>query len=146
MTTAAEPNAETLDDADRAEMLLALTPDVGPVLRQRLLERFGDAGRALHAEPRAVGEGRLAPSGPPHVRDSLQQRGLRDVETGQVLPREARVRRVFTHGRGAHRDGVAPDHRERVPATLERRLQNGGNRVDELHRQGDAVRDGEPRA
>jgi DNA processing protein len=38
-----------LDDADRAEILLALTPDVGPVLRRRLLERFGTAAAVLSA-------------------------------------------------------------------------------------------------
>lgn len=38
-----------LDDADRADLLLALTPDVGPVLRVRLLERFGDAAAVLSA-------------------------------------------------------------------------------------------------
>lgn len=38
-----------LDDADRAEMLLALTADVGPILRRRLLERFGDATQVLRA-------------------------------------------------------------------------------------------------
>ena len=32
-----------LTDAERAEILLALTPDVGPILRGRLLEFFGDA-------------------------------------------------------------------------------------------------------
>jgi hypothetical protein len=41
-----------LDDADRADLLLALTPDVGPVLRVRLLERFGDA-RAVAAASEA---------------------------------------------------------------------------------------------
>jgi DNA processing protein len=38
-----------LSDADRAEILLALTPDVGPVLRARLLARFGDAGSVFKA-------------------------------------------------------------------------------------------------
>ncbi len=39
----------TLNEADRAEILLALTPEVGPVLRGRLLERFGDAGQVIAA-------------------------------------------------------------------------------------------------
>ncbi|HYO23405.1 MAG TPA: DNA-processing protein DprA [Lacipirellulaceae bacterium] len=38
-----------LSDADRAAMLLALTPDVGPILRTRLLECFGDAASVLSA-------------------------------------------------------------------------------------------------
>ncbi|RIK70703.1 MAG: DNA-protecting protein DprA, partial [Planctomycetota bacterium] len=38
-----------LDDAARAEILLALTPDVGPVLRSRLVERFGDAASVFAA-------------------------------------------------------------------------------------------------
>jgi DNA processing protein len=38
-----------LDDADRAAILLALTQDVGPILRSRLLERFGDATSVLAA-------------------------------------------------------------------------------------------------
>jgi DNA processing protein len=50
MTTAADLNAASeLDEADRAELLLALTPEVGPVLRTRLLERFGDARQVLAA-------------------------------------------------------------------------------------------------
>jgi DNA processing protein len=32
-----------LDENARAQILLALTPDVGPILRTRLIERFGDA-------------------------------------------------------------------------------------------------------
>ena len=40
MISTAKPQ---LDDAARAQILLALTPDVGPILRARLLERFGDA-------------------------------------------------------------------------------------------------------
>ena len=48
MPTTADVNADAaLDDADRADMLLALTPEVEPVLRQRLLERFGDARAGL---------------------------------------------------------------------------------------------------
>ena len=35
--------AAELDEAARAEVLLALTPEVGPILRTRLIERFGDA-------------------------------------------------------------------------------------------------------
>jgi DNA processing protein len=38
-----------LSDADRAEILLAITPDVGPILRGRLLERFGDAASVIGA-------------------------------------------------------------------------------------------------
>jgi DNA processing protein len=38
-----------LDDAARAEILLALTGDVGPILRGRLLECLGDAARVLAA-------------------------------------------------------------------------------------------------
>jgi DNA processing protein len=38
-----------LSDADRAEILLALTPDVGPILRGRLLEHFGDAASVITA-------------------------------------------------------------------------------------------------
>jgi DNA processing protein len=38
-----------LTDADRAEILLALTSDVGPILRTRLLEAFGDATSVLVA-------------------------------------------------------------------------------------------------
>jgi DNA processing protein len=50
MTTAADLNAASeLDEADSAELLLALTPEVGPVLRTRLLERFGDARQVLAA-------------------------------------------------------------------------------------------------
>jgi DNA processing protein len=41
--------AVELSDADRAEILLALTPDVGPMLRGRLLECFGGAGAVLAA-------------------------------------------------------------------------------------------------
>jgi DNA processing protein len=47
MTVARQPR--TFDDADRAEILLALTPDVGPILRRRLLERFGDARGVIAA-------------------------------------------------------------------------------------------------
>lgn len=38
-----------LDDGARAEVLLALTPDVGPVLRTRLLDRFGEAAAIFAA-------------------------------------------------------------------------------------------------
>ncbi|MEM9660518.1 MAG: DNA-processing protein DprA, partial [Planctomycetota bacterium] len=37
------------DEAARAEILLSLTPDVGPLLRKRLLDRFGDAENVLAA-------------------------------------------------------------------------------------------------
>lgn len=37
------------DDSDRAQVLLALTPDVGPLLRSRLLERFSSASDVLTA-------------------------------------------------------------------------------------------------
>jgi DNA processing protein len=36
-------NIEELTDRERAQILLALTPDVGPILRARLLERFDNA-------------------------------------------------------------------------------------------------------
>jgi DNA processing protein len=50
MATAAGLNDDAvLDDSDRAEILLALTPEVGPVLRSRLVERFGDAASVLAA-------------------------------------------------------------------------------------------------
>lgn len=42
-------NQQDLDDHDRAGILLALTPEVGPILRSRLLERFGDAKSVLAA-------------------------------------------------------------------------------------------------
>jgi DNA processing protein len=42
-------NQLEFDDRDRAEILLALTPEVGPILRSRLLERFGDAETVLAA-------------------------------------------------------------------------------------------------
>jgi DNA processing protein len=42
-------DAAELSDADRAEILLALTPDVGPILRGRLLDRFGDAASVIAA-------------------------------------------------------------------------------------------------
>jgi DNA processing protein len=45
-----------LTDADRAEILLALTPDVGPMLRSRLLERFGDAACVMAASESALQE------------------------------------------------------------------------------------------
>lgn len=38
-----------LSAAQRAEVLLALTPDVGPILRSRLIERFGDAASVFAA-------------------------------------------------------------------------------------------------
>ena len=38
-----------LDDADRADVQLALTPEVGPLLRMRLLEALGTAERVLAA-------------------------------------------------------------------------------------------------
>ncbi|MAT72994.1 MAG: DNA-protecting protein DprA [Planctomycetaceae bacterium] len=38
-----------MSDAARAEILLALTPDVGPLLRGRLLQRFADAATVLSA-------------------------------------------------------------------------------------------------
>jgi DNA processing protein len=47
-TRLAQP-IDDLDDAQRAEILLALTPDVGPILRGRLLERFGDAASVTAA-------------------------------------------------------------------------------------------------
>src|SRR5688572_28699595 len=37
------PSHPPLDDDARAQILLALTPDVGPILRGRLLERFETA-------------------------------------------------------------------------------------------------------
>ncbi|MCC6491991.1 MAG: DNA-protecting protein DprA [Pirellulales bacterium] len=48
MTAAPAPSPD-LDQAARAEVLLALTPDVGPILRTRLLERFGEAGAVFAA-------------------------------------------------------------------------------------------------
>ena len=45
-----------IDDALRAEILLALTPDVGPILRTRLVERFGDAAAVLAASESALQE------------------------------------------------------------------------------------------
>ena len=41
MSASSVPQA--LDDNARAQILLALTPDVGPILRGRLLQRLGDA-------------------------------------------------------------------------------------------------------
>ncbi|MBX3425776.1 MAG: DNA-processing protein DprA [Pirellulales bacterium] len=46
----------TLDEAARAEVLLALTPDVGPLLRARLLERFGAAAEVFAASEAALQE------------------------------------------------------------------------------------------
>jgi DNA processing protein len=43
-----------LDESARAEILLALTPDVGPILRSRLIERFGDAAAALAASEESL--------------------------------------------------------------------------------------------
>lgn len=46
--------APTFDDAARAEILLALTPDVGPILRTRLLERFETAEAIFAASESAL--------------------------------------------------------------------------------------------
>ena len=43
------PPTNQLDESARAQILLALTPDVGPILRGRLLERFGDAAGVFAA-------------------------------------------------------------------------------------------------
>jgi len=47
--SASSPEWLPIDDDARAQILLALTPDVGPILRGRLLERFGDAARVFAA-------------------------------------------------------------------------------------------------
>ena len=52
MATTADPL--NLDEAARAEVLLALTPDVGPILRARLLERFGVAAEVFAASEAAL--------------------------------------------------------------------------------------------
>lgn len=50
-----EPTAVAeLDERDRAEILLALTPDVGPILRTRLIEHFGDALSVIGASESAL--------------------------------------------------------------------------------------------
>ncbi len=48
--------APTFDDAARSEILLALTPDVGPILRTRLLERFKTAEAIFAASEAALQE------------------------------------------------------------------------------------------
>jgi DNA processing protein len=56
VTVAAEESTAVaeLDERDRAEILLALTPDVGPILRSRLIEHFGDALHVIAASESAL--------------------------------------------------------------------------------------------
>ena len=65
----ATSNPPPLDENARAQILLALTPDVGPILRGRLLERFETAACVFAASEadlqsvQGIGPNRLAVSG-----------------------------------------------------------------------------------
>jgi DNA processing protein len=87
----------TLDDHDRAEILLTLTPDVGPILRGRLLERFGDAETVFAASESDLQE--VQGIGPKisrqiiHARHEVQLDAqlalVREHGLGVLLPRRA---------------------------------------------------------
>jgi DNA processing protein len=77
-----------IDAARRAELTLALVPDVGPLLRQRLLESFGDAAQVLAAS-----------------RDQLQQVpgigakiSTNIVQADQLVDLDAQLALVHQHG------------------------------------------------
>jgi DNA processing protein len=79
---------EDLDEASRAEILLALTPDVGPILRGRLLEHFGDALAVV-----AAGESQL--QSVPGVGPKISQR---IVNARREVRLEAQLALVREHG------------------------------------------------
>lgn len=76
MTAEGDSPSLPLTDAARAEILLSLTPDVGPLLRGRLLERFGDATSVFDASEADLLE--VSGVGPKTARKILEAR--RDVK------------------------------------------------------------------
>lgn len=89
MSTSLDPIAE-LDEAARAQVLLALTSDVGPILRTRLLERFGTAlgvFAASEAELQSV-----AGIGPKISRRILNARHEVQLDAQLAIAREHRLR------------------------------------------------------
>jgi DNA processing protein len=79
-----------LDDAARAEILLALTGDVGPILRGRLLECFGDAERVLSASDDELQ--RVQGIGPKIARRILKARQEVQLEAQLALAAEHGLR------------------------------------------------------
>ncbi len=84
-----------LDEADRADLLLALTPEVGPVLRVRLLQRFGDAAAVMAASEGALQEVQgIGPKVSKHIVNARHEVQLdaqlalaREHDVAIVLPR-----------------------------------------------------------
>jgi DNA processing protein len=79
-----------LSEADRAAILLALTPDVGPILRGRLLERFGDAAAVMQASEAALQE----------VQGIGPRISARIVNARHEVQLEAQLALVAEHGLG----------------------------------------------
>lgn len=97
-------NEIDLSDADRAEILLALTPDVGPILRGRLLERFGDAADVMAASEATLqqvqGIGPKISARIIHARHEVQLEAqlalVREHGLGVLLPGRAGYPRMLT--------------------------------------------------
>ncbi len=97
-------NEIDLSDADRAEILLALTPDVGPILRGRLIERFGGAAEVMAASEAALqqvqGIGPKISARIIHARHEVQLEAqlalVREHGLGVLLPGRAGYPRMLT--------------------------------------------------
>jgi DNA processing protein len=104
MAASVDLNADAvLDEADRTEMLLALTPEVGPVLRGRLVERFGDAAGVLAAseadlqDVQGIGPkiSRRIVNARHEVQLEAQLALVREHELGVLLPRHGEYPRLL---------------------------------------------------
>ena len=87
-----------LSDADRAAILLALTPDVGPILRGRLLEFFGDSQAVVAASESDLQ--RVQGVGPKISRRIVNARHEVQLDAQLAIAREHGLRILLPGGDG----------------------------------------------